>query len=227
MFEAIQREAFLFQKIIRRVRPRTTRASMVGLVISLGLLSIASVSAWRYQNRSSASKPISIQAPANGQVQGVTDGQKTDTPAQPASTDQPGTASTPAVSTPNKRSVSPVSTSSSAQPAQVQPENKSSQPAAITVSLIVNSQSKGSVTVSAGNNQCDVLTQALANRQISSLDMRYNSSLGSYGVYVIDGTGDTSNIWWTYAVNGRSPPQGCSKIQAASGDVIEWRYVKK
>ena len=114
---------------------------------------------------------------------------------------------------------------------QPQPSQGSAQPAAsstaVTVNLSVNGINRGLLSLSAGSNQCQVLNSALASGRISGLDMRYNSSLGSMGVYVIDGVGDSSSVWWTYTVNGKSPPLGCSGIKVNQGDQINWVYVKR
>ncbi len=74
--------------------------------------------------------------------------------------------------------------------------------AAIAVSLSINGQAKGSVLVASGSTQCDVLSQALAQGVIHSLDMRYNSQWGTEGVYVINGIGDPGTVRWIYEVNG-------------------------
>lgn len=96
----------------------------------------------------------------------------------------------------------------------------------IKVSLSVNGHLKGSVTLLTTANQCDVLKQAYADGLISSLDMRYNSQYKTYGVYVIDGIGDSSSVWWTYKVNGSSPPYGCSYMSVHNGDSVNWQYIK-
>ncbi len=99
-------------------------------------------------------------------------------------------------------------------------------PQATTVSLSVNGSSKGSITLNNGSNHCNVLSSARAQGKISSLDMRYVAEFGSQGIYVIDGIGDSSAIWWTYTVNGRSPPSGCSHVTARNGDSVNWTYSK-
>lgn len=93
------------------------------------------------------------------------------------------------------------------------------------VNLSINGSSVGSVTIASGANQCDVLSQALSQGKIQSLNMRYDNSLGTYGVYQINGTGKENAIWWTYKVNGQSPGQGCSYIKANNGDNVEWNYI--
>lgn len=98
--------------------------------------------------------------------------------------------------------------------------------AAITVGLTVNDTFKGNVSVPPGSNQCDVLTQALASGIIASLDMRYYAQYKTQGVFKIDGQGDSGAVWWAYKVNGKSPPYGCSYVQAKEGDSVKWEYVR-
>lgn len=93
------------------------------------------------------------------------------------------------------------------------------------VNLSVNGSSVGQINVTSGQNQCDVLNDALAQGKISSLNMKYDNNLGTYGVYQINGIGKENAIWWVYKVNGNSPNQGCSYIKAAAGDNIEWNYI--
>lgn len=95
----------------------------------------------------------------------------------------------------------------------------------ISVNLSVDGQSKGTVKLSSGSTQCDVLSSALSEHVISSLDMRYSSQYKTEGVYVIDGIGDTSTVWWTYSVNGHAPPYGCGYVTAHDGDSVNWQYV--
>lgn len=96
----------------------------------------------------------------------------------------------------------------------------------VTTTLYVNGSLKGAVVLAAGSNHCDVLLEAYESGVISSLNMKYYSGLKSYGVYVIDGIGDSNSIWWTYTVNGKSLPYGCSHAMVLSGDSVEWKYVK-
>ncbi len=93
------------------------------------------------------------------------------------------------------------------------------------VKLSINGSSTGEVNVGAGQNQCDVLNDALAQGKISQLTMRYESSLGTYGVYKINNTGKDNSIWWTYKVNGNSPDKGCSYLGVNNGDSVEWNYI--
>jgi hypothetical protein len=99
------------------------------------------------------------------------------------------------------------------------PEKKS-----FTVSLSVNESSVGNVTLEEGSNQCDVLTKALEQGKISQLLIRYVSSLGTNGVYQINGIGKDNVVWWVYTVNDQSPSQGCSLVTAKSGDTVAWEY---
>lgn len=95
------------------------------------------------------------------------------------------------------------------------------------VSLSVNGNFKGKVAVLSGSSQCAVLQKAFDTGVISNLDMRYSTQYKTYAVYVIDGVGDSSAIWWTYTVNGKSPPYGCSGMKVADGDLVNWKYVKQ
>lgn len=126
----------------------------------------------------------------------------------------------------NSTSNSPSSAGKTEQNQPSQPEPSPVASSNVTVNLSVNGSNKGSLSLSPAANQCDVLSSALASGIISSLEMRYNSNFGSMGVYVIDGLGDSSSVWWTYTVNGKSPPLGCSGIKVHPGDNINWQYVK-
>lgn len=95
----------------------------------------------------------------------------------------------------------------------------------VKVSLSVNSSLKGSVSLKSTANQCEVLTQAKAQGVIGSLIMKYNDALNSYGVYVIEGIGRTDQVYWTYTVNGKPPPLGCSYVTVHGGDSINWQYI--
>lgn len=102
----------------------------------------------------------------------------------------------------------------------------SSSPTVVEVSLGVNGSYKGKVTLSSSSNQCDVLSEARRTGLISSLDMRYNSQYKTYAVYVINDIGDSNSVWWTYQVNGKSPPYGCGYTAVHGGDSVNWQYVK-
>jgi len=92
------------------------------------------------------------------------------------------------------------------------------------VSLKINGSAVGDVELQESSNQCDVLSKAKDQGKISQLLMKYESSLGTNGIYQINGQGSENVVWWTYKVNGTAPAQGCSYIKANSGDNVEWEY---
>lgn len=100
-----------------------------------------------------------------------------------------------------------------------------STPQNFKISLTINGSSVGSIDVSQGANQCDVLSQALSQGKIQSLNMRYNNDLGTNAVYQINGIGKENSVWWTFKVNGQSPNQGCSYIKVGDNDNVEWSYI--
>ncbi|HSX19351.1 MAG TPA: DUF4430 domain-containing protein [Candidatus Saccharimonadales bacterium] len=102
--------------------------------------------------------------------------------------------------------------------------SSTSQTPTFQVSLKINGASAGNVDVPQGSNQCDVLSKALDQGKISSLNMRYESNYGSNAVYQINGIGNPNSVWWVYKVNGNSPSEGCSKVSANSNNNIEWEY---
>jgi len=93
------------------------------------------------------------------------------------------------------------------------------------VTLSINGGSAFDVKISESATQCDVLSQALRDGKITSLNMRYENNLGSNAVYQINGIGKDNSVWWTFKVNGQSPSQGCSYIKANNGDTVEWKYI--
>ena len=107
---------------------------------------------------------------------------------------------------------------------QIQPEGPTVN--VVMVELSVNGNPLGKVSLAASGNQCDVLVAALANGVIDSLDMRYYPQFKTQGVYVINGQGSTDAIWWTFTVNGKSPPYGCSNVPVADGDKVNWKYIR-
>ncbi len=121
----------------------------------------------------------------------------------------------------------PASSKSSAKPASNSKTNpKNTQPVTASVALSVNGVAKGSVSLTQGSNHCNVLSAALNAGLISSLDMRYSSQYNTQAVYKINGQGDANNIWWTFRVNGASPPYGCSRLLVKNGDQVNWQYVR-
>lgn len=95
----------------------------------------------------------------------------------------------------------------------------------IIVEISIDGGSSFSLSLQQGKNHCDALSQALSEGKISSLNMQYNSSLGSFGVYQINGLGKEGQVWWVYEVNDKSPPFGCSQVQAKDGDKVKWKYI--
>ena len=95
----------------------------------------------------------------------------------------------------------------------------------LAVSLSIFGSSVGSFDIPQGSDQCDVLTQALSQGKIQSLNMRYNSDYGTNAVYQINGIGKENAVWWGFKVNGQSPSQGCSYIKVNNNDNVEWTYV--
>ena len=100
-----------------------------------------------------------------------------------------------------------------------------SAPQDLMISLIINGSSVGSMNVTNGSNQCDVLSQALSQGKIQSLNMRYNNDMGTNAVYQINGLGKENAVWWVFKINGQSPSQGCSYIKVNNGDNILWEYL--
>lgn len=94
----------------------------------------------------------------------------------------------------------------------------------IQVNLSINGQGFD-LSLEPGKNQCEVLSEALAQGKIQSLNMKYDENLKSYAIYQINEIGKENSVWWVYEVNGQSPSQGCSYIKANNGDQIKWRYI--
>lgn len=95
----------------------------------------------------------------------------------------------------------------------------------LKVSLTINDTSVGQIDMTSGQNQCDVLSQALTQGKIKSLDMRYNKDFKTSVVYLINDIGKKDSVWWGFKVNGKSPDQGCSYINVKNGDNSEWSYL--
>ncbi len=74
-------------------------------------------------------------------------------------------------------------------------------------------------------NHCDVLNQALQQGKIRSVNMKYDTTYKTYGVYQINEIGKENQVWWTYKVNEKAPPLGCSYVKVNNNDSISWIYV--
>jgi len=95
----------------------------------------------------------------------------------------------------------------------------------VKVSLSINGSPVGQIDMTSDQNQCDVLTQALEQKKIKSLDMRYNKDFKTSVVYLVNGIGKKDSIWWGFKVNGKLPDQGCSYIKVKNGDSTDWSYL--
>jgi len=160
----------------------------------------------RFKNLNPVSPPQSQTAPAATPATAAN-------PAKPALNDS--STGTAAPSPSRSPGLSAAAVSNTAAPVEV---------SQFAVSLAINGQGGAEVVVPDGANQCDVLAKALEQNKIASLDMRYDANYGSYGVYKINGIGQSNQVWWTYKVNGTSPPQGCSYIKANPRDNVAWEY---
>ncbi len=103
------------------------------------------------------------------------------------------------------------------------PSPAQQQPNQITVTI--NGAPSFTITTTSNSNQCDVLKKAFDEGRITSLNMRYDNNLNTYGVYQINGLGRENQVWWTYKVNGQSPTQGCSYVKANNNDSVTWKYI--
>lgn len=181
---------------------------MVMLVSALG-------GVWHYRSG------LSLQTtPAKSQVLGLTS--TTISPSPAVTTPQ----TTPAPATSNLKPTPSSQKSGVVTSGPVAPAIGASSPTTVHVSLSVGGTYKGTVPLASTSNHCDVLAQALKVGIINGLDMRYDTVYGTYGVYVINGIGDPGTVWWTYKVNGKSPPVGCSLLQVHDGDSVNWHYIK-
>lgn len=128
---------------------------------------------------------------------------------------------------PPKQTATPNPESTSNQPTPTPEFTPQTTPASqkVTASITINSGEQFSLELDSDNNHCDVLSEALNKGKISSLKMEYNSALGSFGVYEINGLGQNGQVWWVYEVNGKSPPFGCSQVKVKDGDQIKWNYI--
>ena len=95
----------------------------------------------------------------------------------------------------------------------------------VKVSLLINGSPVGQVDMKSSQNHCDVLSEALSQKKIKSLDMRYNKDFKTSVVYLVNGIGKKDSVWWGFKVNGKSPDQGCSNIKVKNGDSSDWSYL--
>lgn len=98
-------------------------------------------------------------------------------------------------------------------------------PQDLKVSLSINDAPVGQIDMKSNQNHCDVLSEALSQKKIKGLDMRYNKDFKTSVVYLINGIGKKDSVWWGFKVNGKSPDQGCSYIKVKNGDISDWSYL--
>lgn len=211
----------MFSKLKNQLPPASLLAAGL-LIVTL----LTALSGLLNYNQELANQPAAkLTAGLSGKAAGFISANKVTNPSANSSSAKISSTATGGYRAATNRSGSPASTSATTAAANSQPAAApAAQPSAISVTLSVNGSGKGQVRLTAGSNQCDVLTQARAEGVISSLNMRYNSQYGSEAVYVIDGIGDPGTVNWTYAVNGTPPPYGCSFAQAHNGDSVNWQY---
>lgn len=162
--------------------------------------------------------------------------QQTTKPTQTVNNSSTSTSNQPNSSSPNGQTQNSSSSAQSGAGAGSSPgssggsNNSSSNtisPSAATtrIAVNINNQSNFTLSLPATANQCDVLSTALSEGKISQLDMRYNQSHGSYGVYKINSVGKSDAVWWVFTVNGVSPNKGCSHVKVNNNDQISWKYI--
>lgn len=95
----------------------------------------------------------------------------------------------------------------------------------VKVSLSINGSLVGQIDMKNSQNHCDVLSEALSQKKIKSLDMRYNKDFKTSVVYQINGIGKKDSVWWGFKINGQSPDQGCRYIKVKNGDNSDWSYL--
>ncbi|MCA9349898.1 DUF4430 domain-containing protein [Candidatus Saccharibacteria bacterium] len=97
-------------------------------------------------------------------------------------------------------------------------------PTTLAVKLQINLDPVIQLSVTDQINQCDLLNQAFTQGKLTELNIRYFSEYSSLGVLSINGIGNPNQVYWTYKVNGVSPPLGCSQVLVKSGDFVFWEY---
>jgi hypothetical protein len=224
-------EAFLFKTLTAKLKHQVHPFVVLAAGLTILVLATTLSGILHYQYELDHSSPLSSAA-AKAQAASLANQSSakiTQSTAEQTATQSGQTASTAAAkpgSANANRSVAASAASNSTASSANSQSAVASSPATVQVSLSINGSQKGSLVLSSTSNQCDVLTQALNIGLLSSLDMRYSAQYGSYAVYVIDGIGESDSVWWTYTVNGKSPPVGCGKMPVQAGDSINWQYVK-
>jgi hypothetical protein len=218
-------EAFLFHKLRVILKHPVHPYALLAGGLTVLILGTALSGMWHYQyelaHRSEPSAPIVAKTAIKGASTQPSDASPSIVPQGEATpTSQP-------VAKPSSPTATKGSNQSATAPAQSNVASPpASSPAMVTVSLSVNGEPKGGVSLASSSNQCQVLSSALSSGVLGNLDMRYNTQYKTYAVYVINGIGDSNAVWWTYTVNGKSPPYGCSGTTVHTGDAVNWQYVK-
>lgn len=195
------------------------RLILIALII-LGIISgILAVNSWQTDNRLKNTQAVVEGA----KLQIKSEEAETSDKVEPTSS----LTSTKSIPTPTPTSIPAPSQSSSStdQVSNSPTPTASSNTSFEQVNLSINGSSSLTIAVNKVSNQCDVLSKALEQGKISSLNMRYDKTYETYAVYQINGIGKENSVWWVYTVNGQSPSQGCSYIKTNSGDNIEWKYI--
>lgn len=144
----------------------------------------------------------------------------------PASTPTPTpddtTTSTPTSATKSKsKSESEATPYPTPEPTPKQQPEKSK----ISLTMSIDGGSSFSLSIDEGKNHCEALEKAKIDGKIASLNMKYDSSLGSYGVFQINDVGVDGQVWWVYEVNDKKVPLGCSHTEVKDGDSVKWKYL--
>lgn len=95
----------------------------------------------------------------------------------------------------------------------------------ITVNLSINNAENLEVVVPKGADNCEVLKKALDQGKLDNLKMKYSDEFKTFSVYKINDLGKETEVWWTFEVNGKEPPSGCSLVKVNKGDKINWKYL--
>lgn len=209
----------MFHKLTRILQPQVRPFGILTVGLAIVTLLTALGGVWHYQ-----SEIVQRTTSVNLAKAGVTSISGTQSTSSSSALSAPKSTSNPSVSNPEKSSEN--QSSGTVVPRQSAASGSLPSPGTVSVSLSVNGIHKGSVALPSTSNHCDVLAHALTDGLISSLIMPYSSQYKTYGVYVIDGIGEAGTVWWTYQVNGKSPPFGCSLQTVHDGDSVNWQYIK-